>query len=229
MATPNAYTKAQNGAVALAMRDLERVWRSLDMSDPYAAARVLEGVWAELIGLYGEVTATLAADRFEDLTGLPAVMVRPVDPERAESRMRWAVGPLFDGDGDAWARLVLLVDELVKQPGRSTMIRSAREHGIRYARVPVGDTCAFCLMLASRGAVYATEKSAGRKNSGNEFHGDCDCDVQPVKTDSDLDRLRGEGYDPDALREQYLDARKAADSGSTKAILATLREQASTN
>ena len=226
MATPSAYTKAQNGAVALAMRDLERVWRSLDLSDPYAAARALERVWAELIGLYGEVTATLAADRFEDLTGLPAVMVRPVDPERAEARMRWAVGPLFDGDGDAWGRLVLLVDELVKQPGRSTMIRSAREHGIRYARVPVGDTCAFCLMLASRGAVYASATSAG---AGRKFHGDCSCDVQPVKTDSDLDRLRDEGYDPDALREQYLDARNAADSGATKAILATLREQASTN
>ena len=226
MATPNAYTKAQTGAVRLAMRDLERVWRSLDLSDPYAAARALERVWAELIGLYGEVTATLAADRFEDLTGLPAVMVRPVDPERAEARMRWAVGPLFDGDGDAWARLALLVDELVKQPGRSTMIRSAREHGIRYARVPVGDTCAFCLMLASRGAVYASAASAG---DGRKFHGDCDCDVQPVKTDSDLDRLRSEGYDPDALREQYLDARKAAGSGSTKAVLATLREQAGTN
>jgi hypothetical protein len=217
------YVAAQNGAVRLAIRALEAFWKSADLSDPVGTARALEAFWVDLIATYGEVTATLAADRFEEATGMPATMVRPVDPERAAARARWAVGPLFNGDGDAWARLALLVDELVKQPGRSTMIRSARDHGIRFARVPAGsETCAFCLMLAGRGAVYATSSSAGQ---GRKFHGACDCQIEPVRDADDLERLRAQGYDPDDLNDKYLTARGKADSGSTKTILSELREQ----
>lgn len=217
------YAAAQNGAVQLAVRVLESFWKSADLSDPVGTSTALQELWAELIATYGDLTATLAADRFEELTGLAATMVRPVDPERANARAGWATAPLFTGDGDSWARLLLLVDELVKQPGRSTMIRSVRDHGIRFARVPVGsETCAFCLMLAGRGAVYATSSSAGQ---GRKFHGACDCRIEPVRDIDDLARLKADGYDPDDLNDKYLTARGKADSGSTKTILSELREQ----
>lgn len=38
------------------------------------------------------------------------------------------------------------------------------------------ETCTFCLMLASRGAVYHTRKSAGERK---HFHRECDCKMVP--------------------------------------------------
>lgn len=46
--------------------------------------------------------------------------------------------------------------------------------GGRWARVPVGDTCAWCLMLASQGAWYVSEESALGKEAGH-YHSDCNC------------------------------------------------------
>ena len=44
-----------------------------------------------------------------------------------------------------------------------------------YARVPTGsETCMFCLMLASRGFVYRSAKSAGELD---HYHANCDCRV----------------------------------------------------
>lgn len=254
MATPEQFIKAQNGAVELALRDLRRYWATLDLSDGVAVRKALEGYWPALLGKYGEITATLAADRFEELVDLPATMVRAVDPERANGRMRWGIAPLF-GAADvtaALARLELITDELVKQPGRSTTIRSAAENRVRFARVPTGaETCTFCLMLASRGAVYSSATSAGtvtgvklggrdykklailgdtqenrdaisggrasrsgmKASIGSKFHGACDCRVEPVKSDNDLERLAADGYSPDKVFTRWQDqlaAEKAA-------------------
>ena len=174
--TADQYVKAQNGAVKLAIRDLRSYWGGLDLSNGVAARTALEGFWPELLARYGDVTATLAVDRFESLVGLPATMVRPVDADRANARMRWAIDPLFGGVGDAWGRMAGLTDELVKQPGRSSMIRSASNYKLGFARIPTGaETCDFCLMLAGRGAVYASAATAGESS---KFHGDCDCRVE---------------------------------------------------
>ena len=52
-----------------------------------------------------------------------------------------------------------------------------RDEGAMFARVPTGtETCAFCLMLASRGAVYHSRKTAGEFK---HFHRNCDCKVVP--------------------------------------------------
>lgn len=49
--------------------------------------------------------------------------------------------------------------------------------GIAGSPVSAGfETCPFCLMLASRGAVYHTRKSAGEFK---HFHRGCDCKVAP--------------------------------------------------
>lgn len=188
------YVSAQNGVVRLAVRDLRVLWSRLSRLDPLSKRQALEQFWPVLIGRYGEITASLAADRFEELTGLSPVMVRPVDDERANARMRWAMGAAFEGAPEkSLALLEGLADELVKQPGRSTLIASAAGHGLRFARVPVGVTCPWCRLLGSRGFVYESRASAGERRA---FHGDCDCRIA----------IEGEptpGYDPDALYAEY--------------------------
>ena len=65
----------------------------------------------------------------------------------------------------------------------------------RFARVPQGgETCRFCIMLASRGAVYLTEHKAG---AVNHYHANCDCKVVPDFGDGI------EGYDPDEWHDKW--------------------------
>lgn len=58
-------------------------------------------------------------------------------------------------------------DDIALRAGRLTTIMTANNDptGVRYARVPVGPTCEFCIMLASRGFVYHTHKNPQDKDS----------------------------------------------------------------
>lgn len=71
---------------------------------------------------------------------------------------------------------------LAHNGGRDAVATGASNTGRRvgYMRVPQGAyTCGFCIMLASRGAVYNTKASAGFQGVGREYHPGCDCAVRP--------------------------------------------------
>ncbi|RSX52659.1 hypothetical protein [Bifidobacterium callimiconis] len=90
------------------------------------------------------------------------------------------------------------IARLVMSAGRLTLMDTIGRDPTqpRWARVPNGPTCEFCVMLASRGWVYWTEDSA---RLGGSFHnGNCDCSVVPSWGAQKL-----KGYDPDRLYEQY--------------------------
>lgn len=75
-----------------------------------------------------------------------------------------------------------------------------RDKGARFARIPAGtETCTFCLMLASRGAVYHTRKTAGEFK---HFYRRCDCKVVPCFED-DPDAELVEGVKPSELRGKW--------------------------
>lgn len=75
-----------------------------------------------------------------------------------------------------------------------------RDKGARFARVPAGaETCTFCLMLASRGAVYHSRKTAGEFK---HFHRNCDCKVVP-SFEGDPDAELVQGVKPRELYERY--------------------------
>lgn len=75
-----------------------------------------------------------------------------------------------------------------------------RDKGAMFARVPTGtETCTFCLMLASRGAVYHTRKTAGE---WGHFHRRCDYKVVP-SFEGDPDAELVQGVKPRELYERY--------------------------
>lgn len=96
------------------------------------------------------------------------------------------------------------LDDLIasqpKQGKRPAIVRG-------WARVATGaETCGFCLMLVSRGAVYSSAKAAGSKLSDqetkqmagakeltsdhmNQWHPNCDCKVVPVFRLDDWDGM----------------------------------------
>lgn len=101
-------------------------------------------------------------------------------------------------------RAAAAVERHVIQAGRDTTVKLAvASEAIGWARVLTGaENCAFCVMLASRGPVYGSEKSAKFTADMKRYHDGCDCRVVAV-----YDRKSWPGRDAyrEALR-RYGDA-----------------------
>lgn len=223
-----AFQRSKRDLLTLVEADLAKFWRQVDTSTPEAARAQLDLFVPSLVQTYGESAALLAADYYDRLREqsgargrYAARMAEPAPVDQIEGSTRWAVGPLSTADvAQALANMLQAAQRLVVQPARQTITLNVDGDPGRpkWARVPTGaKTCAFCLMLASRGAVYDTDRSAGRMH---HYHADCDCEPTPIWEGDDFP----DGYDPDALYERYNAARAVA-GGDSKAILAELRQR----
>lgn len=229
----NRYSKAVDQAVEAARADLAAFWDTLPLDDPAACRDALIDFVPRLAAQYGDVAALAATEWYDserDAAGIrseyratPGPSALPVQVEasvRASADHLWS-----DQQEKMLAALNGAIQMWVKDAGRNTILRNARRDpsNPRWARVPRGaKTCAFCTMLASRGWVYASEKTAG--GAGNRFHHDCDCEIVPAFGDADP---KIDGYDPDHLLELYNEARSAAlESGDNPSDLNVLMRHA---
>jgi hypothetical protein len=231
--------RSQLEAFRLATAELSRLVKaalhaffgSLDLERPEAARDALLAFMPDLVGQYGEAAATLAVEWYDEMraaagaAGKFHALTAPGVPAAAiEAKVRYAAAHLWTPNpADALPPLLVATDKYVKQPGRDTIAANARRERVRWARVPSGPgTCAWCLTLASRDAVYFTAESAGDLHGtgvGDGFHGDCDCQVVRIAKASDYP----EGYLPDDYYAKYQHAAKVADSDPAVAdFLATL-------
>ncbi|MDQ5862547.1 MAG: hypothetical protein M3536_09840, partial [Actinomycetota bacterium] len=198
----------------------------LNLSNPAAVRDALLEFLPVLTAQYGDVAATLAADWYDEARAASgasgrfrAITAPGVPTEAVEAKVRFLAGHLWTPDPAAiLGGLRVAADKYVKQPGRDTMASNAKREGVRFARVPSGSkTCSWCLVLASRDAVYLSKKSAG--GDGHKYHGKCDCVVTRIAKASDYP----EGYLPDDYYAMYQAARKDAQSGDIKDIAASFR------
>jgi len=90
------------------------------------------------------------------------------------------------------------VARLVKQVGADTTLKNAMRDGAQFAWVPHGDTCSFCITLASRGWQYMS-KQALKNGHAEHIHANCDCQYA-VRFDG---KSGVRGYDPDKYLAQY--------------------------
>lgn len=93
------------------------------------------------------------------------------------------------------------VARLVKQVGADTTLKNAMRDGAQFAWIPHGDTCAFCITLASRGWQYMSKKAL-RNGHAEHIHAHCDCEYA-VRFDG---KSTVAGYDPDKYLEEYNNA-----------------------
>lgn len=93
------------------------------------------------------------------------------------------------------------VGRSVKLAGVDTLQQNALRDGAEWAWIPAGDTCPFCLMLASRGWVKASKKAI-KNGHADHIHNNCDC-TYCVRYDGET---TVEGYEPDKLYDQYKNA-----------------------
>lgn len=90
------------------------------------------------------------------------------------------------------------VGRLVKMAGVDTTMKNAIRDRAEWAWVPSGDTCAFCLTLASQGWLPASEDQLNGGHA-DHIHSNCDCTFA-IRFNSDTEV---EGYDPDQYRQMY--------------------------
>jgi hypothetical protein len=209
------FEQANDGIAALIERDLLAFLAALDFTKPAAVRDALFDFVPVLVSVYGEMAATVAADWYDELrlaeevAGAFSAPLAPLAPDvQVKGRLGFATregGPLWTGQPDMLtAFLGMMANEYALQPGRETVMQAAHADNAAYARVPEPGACDFCLMLASRGFVY-TKATVGDEN---KFHGKCRCNPMPVWDET---RARVEyGYDPDALYDQYREARDKA-------------------
>ncbi len=221
--------RAQAKASELAQADLTQFVRSLDLTRPEMVRDELIDFVPRLTSAYGDVAATAAAEWYEALRAdaisgtYTANLGDVAATDQVVGSVRYAAGHLFtDNPLGVLALLNGAVQRYVTYAGRATVARNA-EHdpaNPRFARVPRGaHTCAFCEMLASRGWVYRTEKTAGVDPS--HYHDDCNCQIVP---EWDKEQAHIDGYDPNAMYARYQAA--ADEVGNTRdpnAIAAALR------
>lgn len=201
---------------------------AIDYSDIAAARNAVTTMLNQRLNVGASTVARLSAEFYDlcreistgEKLGARAYVTR--NPEATEGFVRAEIQKVID-DGDP-ARFIRGCDgrvtyEMQKQAAETIYQNGFRDaHRTLFARVPAGgDTCAFCNMLASRGAVYLTAKSAGE---GDHWHAHCRCSVVPMWDVSRDGFSRGrsisttiEGYDPDALYDQFL---KDIDDGKLK-------------
>lgn len=212
----DAYVATQRNIRALIQRDLNAWWVEVGSRSAEEIREAARGFLPLLSNTYGEVSATVAADFFDEARAasvgargrFSASLPRLQAAQVAARQVRWATEPLFAGDYEgALGRMTLVADGAAMQEGRNAIMHNAERDrsNPRFARIPVGKTCAWCLMLASRGAVYRSAESAG---AAGQYHGgDCDCQPMPSWTRDGTDFP--EGYDSEALYQDYLRAREA--------------------
>lgn len=221
---------ANQRLVEMAKRDLTELFASFDLSRPELVRDALLEVTPMLVREYGDIATAVTAEWYEEVRAASvagrapyvARTVAGVAADEVEGIVRWSAKELFGDEPDKV--LVLLfgsMQRFIMYSSRETVARNVHYDPLnpRYARVPTGaKTCAFCTLLASRGFVYYTEKAAG--DSGHRYHNDCDCQVIP---EWDSDGAHIEGYDPDAMYEQYLAARRASGRSDIEGIAAEMR------
>lgn len=152
---------------------------------------------AALVTKYGEGSAELACQMYDALAeaanaGVPAA--EPAEPADYGEVARMVNATKSQNP----ANLPNGVSRLVKRAGADTTLKNAVRDGAEWAWVPHGDTCPFCITLASNGWQKASSKVL-KGGHAEHIHANCDCEFA-IRFDHNTTVA---GYDPGKYLAQY--------------------------
>lgn len=150
---------------------------------------------------YGEAAGELAAQMYDAVAAASGLALEPAvlaETATIDEAAKAVVGTLKTGNPDIVSDAVA---RLVKMSGVDTAMQNAIRDRAEWAWVPRGDTCAFCIALASNGWQRASE-SQMKGGHAEHIHANCDCTFA-IRFDSESGVA---GYDPRRYREMYDDA-----------------------
>ena len=183
---------------------MAQAWPLLDVHNIQGTLPRFVAAVEAIVRRYGRASATAALQHYAAqrvTAGVPgrAPVVMPPDPASAlvEDAVRASVADLYgtvtpEAEQAAMDKLNAEAEKLVLDYGRQAITDTVKadKRAKGWARVPNADACAFCLMLATRGAVYSSARAAGQRDATtkwadakgyiNSFHPNCRCTVEPV-------------------------------------------------
>ena len=153
-----------------------------------------------LVTKYGEGSAELACQMYDALAEASKVNLPAAEP--AATAEYGEVARMVNATKrQNPANLPNGVRRLVKRAGADTTLHNAIRDGAEWAWVPHGDTCPFCMMLASNGWQKASAKLL-KGGHASHIHANCDCEFA-VRFDGSTTVA---GYDPAEYLRQYREA-----------------------
>lgn len=190
------YARALRHTAQLTAAQVKMLFREIVTGKPAKDVEALLATVPDVVDVFGLAAGDLAAAYYDEAraaAGVPrgylAVPAQPAPLDQVSTSIRWAVAPLFATPPDLSAaldRLVSSSERLALQPGRDTIVHNAIADRIKvgWARTPEPGACGFCLMLASRGAVYASKSTASSVGGRSGF----DPSTRRFRDDGTLER-----------------------------------------
>lgn len=164
---------------------------------------------------YGEAATSLACEMYDAVAYASGFSAAPAMPANTATYEEVAIA--MTGTRSNPNLMANAVGRLVKMAGADTTLYNAMRDGAQFAWVPAGDTCAFCITLASRGWQNIS-KNALKNGHAEHIHANCDC-TYAVRF-SERDNVAG--YDPTEYEGMYY----AADGNTPKERINYLRREA---
>ena len=177
-------------------RDADGLWNA-----PETRQAIIDYAYG-LSSKYGEAAAELACEMYDGmgvLSGVTLPAAVPAETATYSETAKTVNGVLKRSSNEE--TLSGAVERLVKLAAVDTVMQNALRDGAEWAWIPHGDTCAFCITLASRGWQPASKKAI-KNGHAEHIHANCDC-TYAVRFNS---RTDVQGYDPDKYKRMYYDA-----------------------
>lgn len=214
MAAPS-YAQIQSfNAVADQLKEAAIDEFMSDLDDDMTRDEVVE-LAVRVAEKYSYLGCELGAQWYDLCSELAGVDVDPaelaeVDPDELEIRAQAAFDRASDGSLISDALNYYLQNQIensIRRTGSANLNRDYERGmaGGKWARVPVGETCAWCLMLASQGAWYLSEETA-KGIDPDHYHDGCDCvavyhaDPESIAGYAELTRYKEMYYDAENAR-----------------------------
>lgn len=168
-----------------------------------------------LVTKYGEGSASLSAMMYDAIAEMEGKILPPAEvantpgygevAKAVNGVRKHSQNPTSYGN---------VVNRLVKRTGADTMLKNAERDGAEFAWIPSGDTCAFCIALASRGWQHISKKAL-KNGHAEHIHANCDCNYT-VRFDG---KSTVAGYNP----EEYLEIYESAEGDTPEEKINSIR------
>lgn len=187
------YIKKLSAINTAAATEMQRYINAKGMSDMDALISYAYGLQTK----YGEAAGALACQMYEEVANASGRKID--DAEMAELATYEETATAINGTLKNMTNTVpSTVGRLVKQVAADTTLKNALRDGAQFAWIPSGDSCAFCLMLASNGWQYMSKKAL-KNGHAEHIHANCTCEYA-ISFD---ENPSVEGYDPSYYKEIY--------------------------
>lgn len=150
---------------------------------------------------YGEGAAALACEMYDAIGKASGLFLEPAEPADVADYSDVAKAINGTAKSKNTEMVSSSVGRLVKRTGADTTLKNGLRDGAEFAWITNGDTCAYCLTLASRGWQRAS-MSLIKSGHAEHIHGNCDC-TYAVRFNSNTTY---KGYNPEKYQKMYYDA-----------------------